>query len=670
MELKGQIKDIIYQNEVNSYTIAVLETKEEELTVVGYLPFINSGDTLNLIGKFITHQEYGRQFKIDTFEKVMPDTLEGLEKYLSNGIIKGIGPSTAKKIIDMFGEETVNVLKYEPKKLSKIRGISEKKAQEMSESFNENWNLWQIVGFLEKFSIGPNNAKKIYKTLGNNAIEEIKKDPYILLEIVRGVDFKQIDKIAIELGVAFDNERRVKSGIKYSLVLSSYNGHSCVLKEKVIDFVSNLLEVDEQNVINGIINLNINQDIIIEKRDDEEWIYLYSFYKAELNIAEKIKILQNSKNIKKIKKIDSELKKLEKSSCIVLSEKQKEAIREVNENNVCIITGGPGTGKTTIIKTIIEMYKIHGKKTLLCAPTGRAAKKMTETTGQEAKTLHRLLEIGKIEEEGNSINTEFEISPLDCDVIIIDEVSMVDLFLMNYLVKALYQGTKLVLVGDVDQLPSVGPGSVLKDLIESNTVKTVILDKIFRQAAKSKIILNAHNVNNGEKFLTENSQETNQDFFFIKENIQERMLAQIISLCNGRLQNFGNYDFFNNMQVLTPTKKGILGTKELNKSLQNAMNPKSNLKKEKISGSITYREGDKVMQIKNNYDLFWEKHEPEYENGTGVFNGELGRIEKIDDVEKYIKIKFDDGKITWYPFSELDQIEHSYSITIHKAQRK
>ena len=670
MELKGQIKDIIYQNEVNSYTIATLETDEEVYTVVGYLPFINSGDTLKIIGKFVTHQEYGRQFKIDTFEKVMPDTLDGLEKYLSNGIIKGIGPATAKKIVDMFGEDTVNILKYEPKKLVKIRGITEKKAIEMSESFNENWSLWQIVGFLEKFSIGPNNAKKIYKALGANAIEEIKSDPYILLEIVRGVDFKQIDKMAMELGIAYDNERRVKSGIKYSLLLSSYNGHTCAIKENVINFVSNLLEVDMENVENELINLNINKDVIIEKRENAEWVYLYSFFKAETNIAEKIKILQNSKNIKKIKKIDSELKKLEKNSCITLSEKQKEAIKEVNDNNVCIITGGPGTGKTTIIKTIIEMYKIHGKKTLLCAPTGRAAKKMTETTGEEAKTLHRLLEIGKIEEEGNAINTEYDIAPLDCDVIIIDEVSMVDLFLMNYLVKALYQGTKLILVGDVDQLPSVGPGSILKDLIESEVVETVVLDKIFRQAAKSKIILNAHNVNNGKKFITENSQETNQDFFFIKENVQEKMLAQIISLCNGRLQNFGNYDFFSNMQILTPTKKGILGTKELNKALQNAMNPKSSLKKEKVSGSIIFREGDKVMQIKNNYDLFWEKHEPEYENGTGVFNGELGRIDKIDDIEKFVKIKFDDGKVTWYPFSELDQIEHSYGITIHKAQRK
>lgn len=670
MELKGQIKDIIYQNEVNSYTIATFETDEEVFTIIGYLPFINSGDTLKIIGKFVTHQEYGRQVKIDTFEKVMPDTLDGLEKYLSNGIIKGIGPATAKKIVDMFGEDTVNILKYEPKKLVKIRGITEKKAQEMSESFNENWSLWQIVGFLEKFSIGPNNAKKIYKALGANAIEEIKSDPYILLEIVRGVDFKQIDKMAMELGIAYDNERRVKSGIKYSLLLSSYNGHTCAIKENVINFVSNLLEVGIENVENELINLNINKDVIIEKREDQEWVYLYSFYKAELNIAEKIKILQNSKNIKKIKKIDSALKKLENNSCIILSEKQKEAIKEVNDNNVCIITGGPGTGKTTIIKTIIEMYKLHGNKTLLCAPTGRAAKKMTETTGEEAKTLHRLLEIGKIEEEGNAINTEYDIAPLDCDVIIIDEVSMVDLFLMNYLVKALYQGTKLILVGDVDQLPSVGPGSILKDLIESGVVETVVLDKIFRQAAKSKIILNAHNVNNGKKFITENSQETNQDFFFIKENIQEKMLAQIISLCNGRLQNFGNYDFFTNMQILTPTKKGILGTRELNKSLQNAINPKSSLKKEKVSGSITFREGDKVMQIKNNYDLFWEKHEPEYENGTGVFNGELGRIEKIDDAEKYIKIKFDDGKVTWYPFSELDQIEHSYGITIHKAQRK
>lgn len=338
-----------------------------------------------------------------------------------------------------------------------------------------------------------------------------------------------------------------------------------------------------------------------------------------------------------------------------------------------IITGGPGTGKTTIIKTVIDLYEAHGKKVALCAPTGRAAKRMTETTGKEAKTLHRLLEIGKMEDENKIDSINYEIAPLDADVVIVDEMSMVDIFLMNYLVKALYQGTKLVLVGDVDQLPSVGPGSILKDMINSEKIVTITLNKIFRQAAKSKIILNSHRVNEGEKFLNKEdieNEELNEDFFYINETSQEKMLSQVISLCNGRLAKYGDYDFFKNIQVITPTKKGMLGTKELNKTLQKYLNPASDSLLEKQVGDVIFREKDRVMQIKNNYDIFWEKENPTYETGTGVFNGELGTIEKINEEEKMLQIRFDDEKVAWYQYADLDQIEHAYSVTIHKAQRK
>ncbi len=640
----------------------------------GYLPFINSGDTLKLIGKFVTHQEYGRQFKIDTFEKMMPQTLDSLEKYLANGTIKGIGPSTAKKIVKTFGEETIHIFKYEPEKLAIIKGITKDKAIEMAESFNENWELWQIVGFLERFGIGPSNAKKVYKLLGANAIEEIEENPYILVDIARGVDFKQIDKMALDIGIALDNTKRVKSGIKYSLIRVSYNGHTCVKKENLITFVKELLNVSDENIENCLIDLNVNKEIVIEKQDEEtNLVYLYPFYKAEMNIAEKIIELNKTENIKEIKKIKNELAKIEKNEDIELSEKQKEAVEAVNENNVCIITGGPGTGKTTIIKSIINLYEAGGKKVVLCAPTGRAAKRMTEATNKEAKTLHRLLEIGKIEEEGAVQSTDYDVAPIDTDVIIIDEMSMVDVFLMNYLLKAVYKGTKLVLVGDVDQLASVGPGSILADIINSNTIKTVHLDKIFRQAAKSKIILNAHKVNNGEPFITkeENKKnETKEDFFYIKETSNDGMLYQVLSLCKERLKNFGNYNFFENIQVLSPTKKGLLGTKELNKALQKELNPESEFKQEKNSMGVIFREQDRIMQIRNNYDMYWERFEPEYENGSGVFNGELGIIEKIDNFEKQVKIKFDDNKVAWYAFSDLEQIEHAYAITIHKAQRK
>lgn len=676
MELKGQIEEFIYQNEANSYTIAVFQTQEQDLvTIVGYLPFIAVGDSLKLEGKMVVHQEYGEQFKVESFEKLMPETAAALEKYLASGTIKGIGPVTAHKIIEKFGEDSINIFKFEPLRLAEIKGISKDKAYDIGEEFNEKWELWQIVGFLEKFGIGANNSKKVFDALGKDAVEKIEDDPYILIDIVYGVDFHKIDRIALEIGIQKDSDSRIKSGIKYALLLASYNGNTCVQKESLIVYVEGLLEVDRKLIENVLINLNMQKEIVIEDFKGEEWVYLYPFYKAETNIAERLMKLQNFKNIKYIKNFKEEINKQETKQNIKLSEKQFEAIEQINENNVCIITGGPGTGKTTIIKCMLDLYKNHKKKVVLCAPTGRAAKRMTETTGEEAKTIHRLLEIGKIEENKlESIDTD--ISPIDADVLVIDEMSMVDIFLMNYIVKALFLGSKLVLVGDSNQLPSVGPGSILKDLIESEKIPTVSLNKIFRQAAKSKIIVNAHNVNNGITFIGRKDYEpdSEEDFFYINEANQDKMLYQVVSLSKERLKKYGDYDFFSNIQVLTPTKKGKIGTKELNKSLQEALNPARDDILEKNYGGVTFREGDRVMQIKNNYDIYWEKGREEtnikYENGTGIFNGELGRITKIDLEEKQIEVYFDDKKTAWYAFSELDELEHAYAITIHKAQRK
>lgn len=689
MEIKGEVADIIYQNEINSYTISTFETEDELVTIVGYLPFITSGDTLKLFGRFVEHKDYGRQFKVDTFEKIMPETLSALEKYLGNGNVKGIGEVTARKIIRKFGDDTINIFKFEPERLAEIKGITKAKALEMSQSFLENWEVWQIVGFLERFKIGAEHAKKVYNLLGVNAIEQIEGNPYILIDIARGVDFKQIDAMALDLGISYDNQKRVESGIKYALIKATYNGHSCVVKENLIEFVITLLDVTTECIENNLIGLKAKEEIVIEKRDGVEWIYLYNFYKVEEEIATRIIRLDNSKNMKKIEHIDKALKKVEEKSKIELSEKQKEAIKAINEKNVTIITGGPGTGKTTIIKTIIDLYEEKNKKVVLSAPTGRAAKKMTEATDKEASTLHRLLGLGKLDDEGiYTRHSDYEGAPIDADVIVVDELSMVDMFVMNYLLKCIYQGTKLILVGDVDQLASVGPGSVLKDLINSETINTVKLDKIFRQAAKSKIILNAHRVNNGQKFLSKEDKEieedTKEDFFFIQQNSTEKILQEVISLSTGRLEKFGNYDFFKNIQVLTPTKKGPLGTRELNKALQNVLNPNIDESPEKANGGAIFRVGDRIMQIKNNYDITWEKEnsqKQEYniggykipqkpEIGTGVFNGEMGTILEIDEKEKVIKIQFDDEKIAWYGFTELEQIEHSYAITIHKAQRK
>ncbi len=671
VELKGEVKEIIFQNEINSYTIAVLETEVEELTVVGYLPFITIGDSLKLEGKYVTHQEYGRQFKIETFEKIMPETLESLERYLGNGTIKGVGPATAKRIVDHFGQETLYVLKFEPEKLGDVKGITRNKGIEIATQFNENWELWQIVGFLEKFGIGVQNAKNVYKALGINAIEEIEANPYVLIDVANNVDFKLIDKMAMEMGVAKNNEKRVRSGIKYALIRATYNGHCAVVKEELYEFIKSLLSIEFEDIDNSIINMRTNKEIYLEEREGKTWVYLYYYYEVENNIAGKLLTLDKAENLKKITHLTKEIKEIEKKTNIFLSEKQKEAIEAVNNNNVCIITGGPGTGKTTIIKTIIELYKKHKKKAVLCAPTGRAAKRMTETTGEEAKTLHRLLEIGKIEDEVNHPDIDYKVAPLDSDVVIIDEMSMVDIFLMNYLVKALYLGTKLILVGDVDQLPSVGPGNVLQDLINSEKFTTITLNKIFRQAAKSKIILNSHRINEGQFFIKKEQMEDelNEDFFFIKEINQEKILQQVISLCSGRLKKIGDYDFFKNIQIISPTKKGLLGTKDLNRALQEKLNPHSETKAEKNVLGTIFRVGDKVMQIKNNYDIYWEKKGKSSENGTGVFNGELGIIEKIDDLEKQIKIRFDDDKIVWYQYAELDQLEHAYAVTVHKAQR-
>lgn len=672
MELSGQLTEIIYQNEVNSYLIGILENEEDTITIVGYMPFLVEGDYIKVIGNFVTHKEYGKQFKVETFEKVMPKTLDSLEKYLSNGTIKGIGPATAKKIVATFGEDTINVFKFEPEKLTQIKGITKEKAIEMAQCFVENWELWQIVGFLDNFGISPANAKTIYKKLGPQTIDEIESNPYILIDLVKGVDFAKLDKYALENGFEVNNYKRIKCGIKYSLVKITYNGHCCTLEVNLIKYVKELLKVEDDDIEHCLIDLNVKEEIVIEKREDENWVYSKEIYDAEANIASKLILLDSAQNIKRIAGFDSELEKIEKAGNINLSAKQKEAIQSINSNNVVIITGGPGTGKTTIIKNVIDIYKSHGKKVVLCAPTGRAAKRMTEMTGEEAKTLHRLLEIGKIEKDNEFTIMNYEVAPIDADVIIVDEASMVDIYLMNYLLNGIYQGTKLILVGDTDQLPSVGPGSVLKDIINSERIKTIFLDEIFRQAAQSKIIVNSHRVNDGEYFLDKEEQEgLKDDFFYIKEKSQDIMLDQIISLCKGRLKNFGDYDFFENIQILSPTKKGLLGTKELNKKLQEELNPSSDEKNEKKVGEVIFREGDRVMQVKNNYDIYWEKGNTlslTYESGTGIFNGELGKIVKIDFLNKQIKILFDDEKEAWYAFSDMDQIEHAYAITVHKAQ--
>lgn len=521
MELKGQIEEIIFSNETNSYTVCNMLVGNSEITAIGYLPFLNIGDIIVAQGEFVTHNVYGKQFKIDTFEKSLPNTNDEIEKYLGSGIIKGIGPATSKKIVSKFGEDTIYILQYEPEKLTSIKGITSSRAKEISEAFNNVWELWQIVIFLQRYGIGTANANRIYKELGMNAINTIKENPYILLNILYGVDFKNIDKMAISMGIDATSTYRIASGIKYALYLASRNGHTCVLQQNLIEYVSNILSVERSLVDNELTAQIYAKEIYLE----EEYVFLKEYYQAEENVAKKILMLSNN-FCKKYNSLDDKIKEAENDLKITLSTEQRKAVKMCFNNQVAIITGGPGTGKTTIIKVLIDLFKKVDTEVALCAPTGRAARRIKETTGEEAKTLHRLLELGKIDD--SEININASVSKIRQKVVIVDEMSMVDIVLMNYLVKGLEDNAKLILIGDSDQLASVGPGSVLKDLIDSDALATIKLTEIYRQAAESQIITNAHMINEGGKELNINQKDG--DFFFLKENNLVEQILELISI--------------------------------------------------------------------------------------------------------------------------------------------
>ena len=523
MELKGQIEEIIFSNENNSYTVCSMSVNGGDITAVGYLPFLNIGDLIVAHGEFVNHNLYGKQFKINTFEKAIPNTTNEIEKYLGSGIIKGIGPATSKKIVKKFGEDTIYTLQYEPEKLTSIKGITKSRAMEISESFNNVWELWQIVIFLQQYGIGTVNANRIYKEYGMNAINAIKENPYALLNILYGVDFKHIDKMALSMGIESTSSFRVSSGIKYALNLAARNGHTCVLEVNLVEYVSNVLDVERDLVKNELTALTYSKEIYRE----DEFVFLKDYYEAEETVAKKLLML--SRNFtKKIHSIDSKIEETERELNIELSKEQRDAVKACFENQLVIITGGPGTGKTTIIKVLIHLFKKQSTEVALCAPTGRAAKRMEEATSEDAKTLHRLLELGKMEE--NKLNLEYTVNKIKQQVVIVDEMSMVDIVLMNYLVRGLLENTKLILIGDCDQLASVGPGSVLNDLIESDVFVTKRLTEIYRQAAESKIVTNAHKINDGDKEIVVN--EKSGDFFFIREN---NIVEQIIELVSTRL---------------------------------------------------------------------------------------------------------------------------------------
>lgn len=664
--LNGIVESVVFKSEDTGYLVCKLRVDKELITVVGNAPLIKDGQHLKIQGEWILHKQFGRQFNITEYEEVLPTSIDGIEKYLSTGIIHGIGPVTAKRIVKRFGEKTLDVLDNNIEKLKEVEGIGEKKFEIIYESYLEQKDLKDIMIYFQTHGITMNQCLKIYKKYGPNSKEIVKNNPYILSDDISGIGFLTSDKIAQSIGIENTSEFRIQSGIKYVLNQFSTSGNTYMPKDLLIDEVNKVLQVDKELVEENIYNSTIEGKIKLDKIEDKECVFTMPYYYCELGVTNKI-ITLAIENFRTINcDVEFEIQVFEKSHKISFAPSQREAIVGAFDNGIEIITGGPGTGKTTIIKAIIEIYEQHGLKVLLAAPTGRAAKRMTESTGREAKTIHRLLEMG-VSDDDNSFFGRGEEEPLEGDVIIIDEASMMDIMLMQSLLRAIKLGTRVIIVGDVDQLPSVGPGNVLKDLIESNFIKVVRLKDIFRQGKESMIVTNAHKINSGELPVLN---QKNGDFFFDQRETPDDILNTVIDLINRRLPKFNSkWDKLRDMQVLTPTRKGPLGVHNLNNKLQEVLNPQSKSKKEKNMKDMVFREGDKVMQTKNNYSLNWNRINGNGDNeGVGVFNGDMGFIQTIDEEHKTITVIFDDERRVVYDYIYIDELELAYAITIHKSQ--
>ncbi|HHY90972.1 MAG TPA: ATP-dependent RecD-like DNA helicase [Clostridiales bacterium] len=664
VEIQGTLTDIIFQNESNGYTVGIVETETDQITVVGYLPAIHKGQTFAFQGNWVVHPTYGEQFEAISCRPAAPDTLEGIEKYLASGLIKGIGPKTAKKIVKMFGKETLNIMQYNPYELTKVEGIGEKKAQAIAEAFQEQRQLSEVMLFLQSYGVTPNKAVQIYKKYGENTIQLVQENPYRLADEIFGIGFRVADAIAKRMGLDPSSPYRLMCGIRFVLNQYSLRGHTYVPRQELIQVTAQLLEVEEERIEDALMQLVVENEVHLETIDGEIVVFEISLFYAETYVCKKmIQLMQQP--VKPISdEIEDEIREIEAEQQIELAENQRTAVLEAVQNGVLVITGGPGTGKTTALNTIIRLFERHHFNIALAAPTGRAAKRLSEATGREAKTIHRLLEYSYLEDAAVMSFAKSEEDPLEADVVIIDEMSMVDIFLMNGLLRAILPGTRLILVGDADQLPSVGPGNVLRDIVESGLVKVVKLDQIFRQAQESMIIVNAHRINKGE-YPYLNQKE--KDFYFISRRKPEDILRTIKDLCIERLPKFNCCDPIREIQVLTPMKKGPVGMFHLNKELQAILNPPGPEKQEKRLKDKIFRVGDKVMQVKNNYNLKWKKIDT-YEEGEGVFNGDFGYIQSIDEEEQELVVLFDEEKQVHYDFSQLDELELAYCITIHKSQ--
>ena len=689
MELEGIVSKIIYKNEENQYVVFAVETADGgDETCVGYLSGLEEGMYILARGEYVTHPQYDMQFKVSEYEVKMPDDLVSMERYLASGAIKGIGEIMAKRIIKKFGKDTFRIMEAEPERLAEIKGISERKANEIGVQFVEKQAMREALMFLSEFGISPNLSVKIFNEYGQRMYTIIKKNPYKIAEDITGVGFKMADAIAMKAGIGMNSDFRVRAAIIYTLNQATGLGHIYLPKRLLISWTRQLMEksndnnaytyeedavvVSEDVIETQLMNLQVEGKVVFKEDNGEIIVYGQSFYHKELNTARMLLETKATVHIPD-EAIDKTIAVIEKKERIELDEMQKEAVRQAARQGVLVITGGPGTGKTTTINAIIQYFDIENADILLAAPTGRAAKRMTEATGYKAQTIHRLLELsGTVTEDGGDAGIHFERNaqnPLDADVIIIDEMSMVDLSLMHSLMLAIVPGTHLILVGDENQLPSVGAGNVLKDIIRSQCIPVVGLHRIFRQEEGSAIVDNAHKINEGQPIVLDNK---SKDFFFMPRNNTRDVSEEVAALLTRKLPKYVGCKG-TEIQVLTPMRNGDLGVSKLNMVLQNALNPASSRKKEKeLANGIIFREGDKVMQIRNNYKLEWamysERGRFKVEEGVGVFNGDMGIVKEIDDYNEEVIVLFDDDKEVRYPYNMLDELELSYAITIHKSQ--
>ncbi len=666
--IEGYVDHIVFRNQENGYTVMNVICQGEELTCVGVLPYISEGENIEAEGSFVEHTIYGKQFKIQKIELKTPEDETAIERYLGSGAIKGIGIALAARIVKKFKQDTFRVMEEEPERLAEVKGISEKKAREIANQMTEKQDMRKAMVFLQKYGISTTIGAKIYQKYGQELYHVIQENPYRMADDISGIGFKIADEIAARAGIRLDSDYRIKCGISYCLQKAAGEGHVYLPKPILMERVSELLGLLPEQIEKQLMDLAIERKIVIKEKNHEWIVYGNQSYFMELQIAKKLYDLNISEEISE-EEVRKKIAVIEHRIDTKLDELQKKAVIEAVRTGILILTGGPGTGKTTTINAMIDYFEMEGLEVRLAAPTGRAAKRMTETTKREAQTIHRLLEVSGIPEEHREEGMfgRNEENQLETDVLIIDEMSMVDVYLMKALLGAVAVGTRLILVGDVNQLPSVGPGSVLKDLIQSECLNVVRLNKIFRQAKESDIIVNAHKINRGEQITLDNK---SRDFFFLKREDANVIISVVLTLIQKKLPGYVQADPLE-IQVLTPMRKGLLGVERLNRILQEYLNPRALSKKEKEYKDGLFREGDKVMQIKNNYQLEWEvrgNYGIPIEKGMGVFNGDMGIVREINLFAETLTVEFDERRFVEYPWQQLDELELAYAVTVHKAQ--